>query len=115
MAAAAGDHRAAWVDARSRDESLVNRLLEGKHRAAEITDGREPSQQRALGLATDDQMDVAHVALQKHWQRQRRDQGVPMRTDETWHHHAAAAIDGLRAIGRRRRAGADGLDSIPLD
>jgi hypothetical protein len=115
MAAAAGDHGTAWVDARPCDESLVNRLLEGEHGAAEITDGREPPQEGALGLPAGGQMDVADVALQNHGQRQRGEQGMPMRIDEARHHHAAAAIDGLRAIGHRGRARADGLDATALD
>jgi hypothetical protein len=115
VAAAAGDHGAAGIDARPWREPFVDRLLEGEGRAAQIPHRREAPHQRALGFRGGGHVDVADVALQQHGQRHGRKEGMPVRVDQPRHQDAAAAVDGLSPGGRGGRAGADRLDPIAFD
>ena len=115
MAACRRDQGARWVDAGPCHEPVVNRLFQGKGRAAEVPDGCEAPHQRPLGLGARGKKDVADVCRKQGSYRERREDRMPMRVDQTRHHDPSATIDHPRAVRRGQLAGRDQLDAIALD
>ena len=110
-----GDHRAGGIDPGTGHQPLVDRLLEGEDRPAEVAHGGEAAHQRAFGLGRGGEMDIADLARLKDGDRQRREHRVPVGVDQSRHQHASAAVDHLRALRRRRVVVGDGRDGVSLD
>ena len=115
MAAGRGDHRAARIDARPGREALVDRLLERERGAAQVPDRGEAAHQRALRLGAGGEKDVAELGRKQGRDRQRGENRVPVRVDQSGHHDPAAAIDRPRAFRTRRAPGGEGFDPAAFD
>ena len=108
MAAGRGDHGAARIDARPGREALVDRLLERKRGAAQVPHRGEAAHERALSLGARGEKDVAELGRKQGRDRQRGENRVPVRVDQSGHHDPAATVDrprSFRTCGACRRPG----------
>ena len=81
MTAGRGYHGARRINARARNKIRVDRLLQRKGRAAQVTNRRKAAHQRALRLGARGEIDVADIGGHECRERKRRKDRMPMRVD----------------------------------